>query len=287
MQIFTNPNELSAQCREWKKAGDDIALVPTMGYYHSGHERLMERGRELAKRLVVSLFVNPAQFGPGEDLDAYPRNFERDRDIAVSHGADALFAPSPEDFYQPDHSTWVEAPALAANLCGASRPTHFRGVCTVVLKLFLVTQADVAVFGQKDWQQQAIIRRMARDLNIPTRVETVPTEREPDGLAMSSRNVYLTAEERKIAPNLRKGLELAFELASQGETDAGRLLAAVREYWKRNLPGAEIDYLSLVHPENLRELPEIEDAGLLACAVKLGKARLIDNILLKRRQYAQ
>lgn len=267
-------------------AGEDIALVPTMGYYHAGHEKLMERGRALAKRLVVSLFVNPAQFGPGEDLDAYPRDFERDRAIAERQGADALFAPEPEDFYYPDHSTWVEVPELARGLCGASRPTHFRGVCTVVLKLFLATGADAAVFGQKDWQQQAIIKRMARDLNVPTRVVTVPTEREPDGLAMSSRNVYLSPEERKIAPNLRKGLELGASLVADGETKANKILSAVREYWNANLPGAEIDYLSLVDPEDLRELETIEDAGLLACAVKLGKARLIDNILSQRRQYA-
>ncbi|MBD5608306.1 MAG: pantoate--beta-alanine ligase [Desulfovibrio sp.] len=286
MRIFTDPEELSAQCREWRAAGDDISLVPTMGYYHAGHERLMRRARDLAKRMIVSLFVNPTQFGPGEDLEAYPRDFERDRAIAERQGADALFAPTPKDFYYTNHSTWVEVPELARGLCGATRPTHFRGVCTVVLKLFLATGADVAVFGQKDWQQQAIIRRMARDLNVPTRVETVPTEREPDGLAMSSRNVYLSPEERQIAPNIRKGLELAASLVAEGETEATKILASVREYWKANLPGAGIDYISLVHPEDLRELERIDDAGLLACAVKLGKARLIDNILLQRRQYA-
>ena len=159
MQILTNPQELAAQCRAWHAQGEDIALVPTMGYYHAGHEDLMVHARGLAKRLVVSLFVNPAQFGPGEDLEAYPRNAERDAAIAESRGADVLFMPEPGSMYAPDHATWVEVPELAKGLCGQSRPIHFRGVCTVVLKLFMLTRADVAVFGQKDWQQQAIIRR--------------------------------------------------------------------------------------------------------------------------------
>lgn len=157
MQIFTNPQELAAQCKAWHRAGDDIALVPTMGYYHQGHEDLMAFARTQAKRLVVSLFVNPTQFGPGEDLEAYPRNAERDADIARSHGADALFMPQPETMYATDHATWVEVPELSRGLCGLTRPVHFRGVCTVVLKLFMLTGADVAVFGQKDWQQQAIL----------------------------------------------------------------------------------------------------------------------------------
>ena len=156
MQIFTNPQDLAAQCRSWHAAGEDIALVPTMGYYHAGHEALMDQGRGLAKRLVVSLFVNPTQFGPNEDLSAYPRDIERDTQIAAAHGADAIFIPEPASMYAEDHATWVEVPDLSRIMCGLSRPTHFRGVCTVVLKLFMITQADVAVFGQKDWQQQAL-----------------------------------------------------------------------------------------------------------------------------------
>ena len=206
MQIFTNPQELAAQCKAWHRAGDDIALVPTMGYYHQGHEDLMAFARTQAKRLVVSLFVNPTQFGPGEDLEAYPRNAERDADIARSHGADALFMPQPETMYAPDHATWVEVPELSRGLCGLTRPVHFRGVCTVVLKLFMLSAADVAVFGQKDWQQQAIIKRMVRDLNLPVRIETRPTVREADGLALSSRNVYLSPEERAQAPQIRQTL---------------------------------------------------------------------------------
>ena len=199
MQILTDPQELAAQCRAWHAQGEDIALVPTMGYYHAGHEDLMIHARGLAKRLVVSLFVNPAQFGPGEDLEAYPRDAKRDAAIAESRGADVLFMPEPGSMYAPDHATWVEVPELAKGLCGQSRPIHFRGVCTVVLKLFMLTRADVAVFGQKDWQQQAVIRRMVRDLNVPTRIEARPTVREADGLALSSRNVYMTAAERAQA----------------------------------------------------------------------------------------
>lgn len=281
MQIFTSPQELAAQCRAWHAAGEDIALVPTMGYYHAGHEDLMAHGRTLARRLVVSLFVNPAQFGPGEDLEAYPRDAERDSAIAARRGADALFMPEPASMYAPDHATWVEVPELAKGLCGASRPVHFRGVCTVVLKLFLLTQADVAVFGQKDWQQQAILRRMARDLNVPVRIETRETVREPDGLALSSRNVYLTPEERAQAPEIRKGLLYAQKLAREGETGVNLLREAVLRRWAERLPLGRLDYLSIVHPESLAPLDAVTGPALMACAVRMGRARLIDNILLR------
>ena len=281
MQILTTPHELEAQCRAWRKAGDDIALVPTMGYYHAGHEDLMTHARGLARRLVVSLFVNPTQFGPGEDLEAYPRDPERDAAIAAAHGADVLFRPEPGLMYAPDHATWVEVPELAKGLCGQTRPVHFRGVCTVVLKLFLLTGADVAVFGQKDWQQQAILRRMARDLNVPVRIVTRPTVREADGLALSSRNLYLTPEERAQAPEIRQGLLYARKLAEEGETSVSLLREAVLRRWAERLPLCRLDYLSLVHPESLAPLTEAGDAALMACAVRMGKARLIDNILLR------
>ncbi|CAI3240074.1 pantoate--beta-alanine ligase [Desulfovibrio legallii] len=281
MQILTTPHELEAQCRAWRKAGDDIALVPTMGYYHAGHEDLMTHARGLARRLVVSLFVNPTQFGPGEDLEAYPRDPERDAAIAAAHGADVLFRPEPGLMYAPDHATWVEVPELAKGLCGQTRPVHFRGVCTVVLKLFLLTGADVAVFGQKDWQQQAILRRMARDLNVPVRIVTRPTVREADGLALSSRNLYLTPEERAQAPEIRQGLLYARKLAEEGETSVSLLREAVLRRWAERLPLGRLDYLSVVHPESLAPLTEAGDAALMACAVRMGKARLIDNILLR------
>lgn len=280
MRIFSQPKELRAQCRQWHAAGDDIALVPTMGFYHAGHEDLMNYARGLAKRLVVSLFVNPAQFGPGEDLEAYPRDFERDAAIAAAHGADALFAPDPDAMYHPDHATWVEVPSLAAGLCGQQRPTHFRGVCTIVLKLFIITQADIAVFGQKDWQQQAIIRRMARDLDLATRIVARPTAREPDGLAMSSRNVYLSPEERAQAPWLRKALLSAAREAQEGCADAAALKLHVLNLWAANLPAGQVDYLEIVDPESLEPVEKVDGAALMACAVRLGRARLIDNIIL-------
>lgn len=282
MQIFTNPQDLAAQCRSWHAAGEDIALVPTMGYYHAGHEALMDQGRGLAKRLVVSLFVNPTQFGPNEDLSAYPRDIERDTQIAAAHGADAIFIPEPASMYAEDHATWVEVPDLSRIMCGLSRPTHFRGVCTVVLKLFMITQADVAVFGQKDWQQQAIIRRMVRDLNVPTRIEARPTVREADGLALSSRNVYMTAEERAQAPEIRAALLYAQKLAREGETSAALLREAVLRRWSERLPLGRLDYLSIVHPESMAPLGAVDGPALMACAVRMGKARLIDNILLRQ-----
>ena len=281
MQIFTNPRELAAQCKAWHCAGDDIALVPTMGYYHQGHEDLMAYARTQAKRLVVSLFVNPTQFGPGEDLEAYPRNAERDADIARSHGADALFMPQPETMYAQDHATWVEVPELSRGLCGLTRPVHFRGVCTVVLKLFMLTGADVAVFGQKDWQQQAVLRRMVRDLDVPVRIETRETVREADGLALSSRNVYLSPDERAHAPEIRKALLYAQKLAQNGETSVKLLREAVLRRWAEFLPMGRLDYLSIVHPESMTPLTEVTGPALMACAVRIGKARLIDNILLR------
>ena len=204
MQIITSPQELAATCLAWHKDGDDIALVPTMGYYHAGHEDLMSYGRTLAKRLVVSLFVNPAQFGPGEDLDAYPRDADHDADIAAKHGADVLFMPEPASMYAQDHATWVDVPELSRGLCGASRPIHFRGVCTVVLKLFMLTQANVAVFGQKDWQQQAILRRMVRDLNVPVRIETRETVREADLPRKNELRPRRFAKDYFMRNNLRK-----------------------------------------------------------------------------------
>lgn len=280
MQILKTPQDIQSQCRKWRDDGASVALVPTMGYYHAGHMDLMRYARTLADKLVVSLFVNPAQFGPGEDLAAYPHDLERDAAIARDLGVDALFTPTPEVMYAPDHATWVSVPDLARGLCGASRPVHFRGVCTVVLKLFMLTSPDVAVFGQKDWQQLAIIRRMARDLNLPVRIKGRPTVREEDGLALSSRNVYMTPEERAQAPEIRNGLLLAQEMVRQGEHRVPLLTQAVLHRWAEHLPLGRLDYLSVVHPESLEPLDTVGDAALMACAVRMGKARLIDNILL-------
>jgi pantoate--beta-alanine ligase len=251
-----------------------------MGFFHAGHESLMREGRKRADRLVVSLFVNPTQFEPGEDLDRYPRNPEEDARTAEKCGADILFTPAPEAMYAADHATWVEAPDLAAPLCGRSRPTHFRGVATVVTKLFMLVQPHVALFGQKDWQQLVIIRRVARDLAIPVEILGLPIVREEDGLALSSRNAYLSPEERRQAPHLQKGLVLAREMALSGTRETSVLEAAVRRYWDGHFPLARVDYLAFVHPETLRTLTSVDGPVLAAAAVHTRKARLIDNLLL-------
>lgn len=283
MQILKTPEELAAQCRAWHQAGQTIALVPTMGYYHAGHEHLIRHARGLADRLVVSLFVNPAQFGPNEDLARYPRDIEGDCAKARALGADVIFIPEPSAMYAPDHATWVEAPDLARELCGKSRPGHFRGVCTVVLKLLLLTGADKAVFGQKDWQQQAIIRRMARDLNVSCEIVACETVRDADGLALSSRNSYLSPAEREAAPNLHRGLEKAARLFLNGEISASFIRQSVCDFWRETIPEAEIDYIEIVDPLSLEKLDTIHESGLVACAVKIGNTRLIDNILLQKQ----
>ena len=280
MQIIKNPSEMAALCASWRTQGQRVALVPTMGFYHAGHEDLMRHARAHADKVAVSLFVNPAQFAPGEDLAAYPRDLARDAALAEAAGVDAIFAPEPEALYAPDHATWVEVPELSRGLCGVSRPTHFRGVCTVVLKLFLLLAPHMAVFGEKDWQQLAIIRRMVRDLNVPVEVEGRPIVREQDGLALSSRNVYLTPEERAQAPEIRKALLRARDMVQQGETSATLVQQMVLRRWAERLPLGRLDYLSIVDTASLKPLEVIGDNALMACAVRMGKARLIDNILL-------
>ncbi|WP_243545071.1 pantoate--beta-alanine ligase [Pseudodesulfovibrio tunisiensis] len=281
MQVVKTPEELQALCLAWKREGRRVGLVPTMGYLHEGHMALMDRARSLCDKLVVSVFVNPTQFGPDEDLDKYPHDFEGDRATAEAHGADVMFAPEPGAMYGPGHATWVVSPELERNLCGASRPVHFRGVCTVVTKLFMLAQPDVAVFGEKDWQQLAIIRRMVRDLNIPVEIVGQPIVREADGLAKSSRNAYLTADERALAPNLRKGLLKAAGRIEAGERDVEAVKAFVREEYARTIPMGEIDYVDLVDPETIAFVDRIDGPVLAAVAVRIGKARLLDNIFIK------
>ncbi len=260
--------------------GERIGLVPTMGYYHAGHEALMQCAKENASKVVVSLFVNPTQFAPGEDLAAYPRNLERDAEICKRHNVDALFAPSVEEMYSNEHGTVVSVPELSRPMCGITRPTHFQGVCTVVLKLFMLSVAHLAVFGQKDWQQLAIIRRMVHDLHIPIEILGHSIVREHDGLALSSRNVYMTEQERSCAPEIYKGLCYAKQLVSQGEKDAAAIMQAVHLHFSEKLPMGQVDYLTIVDSVSLKPLEEIDQSALMACAVRMGKARLIDNILL-------
>ncbi len=280
MHTITTAKELSAQCRQWHKEGLTIALVPTMGYYHAGHASLMDKARTLADKVVVSLFVNPTQFGPNEDYASYPRDLEKDSKLASEHGVDVLFTPDPSELYAPNAATWVEVPDMSKLLCGMTRPIHFRGVCTVCTKLFMLTQADYAVFGDKDWQQQAILRRMVRDLFYPVQLVGVPIVRAEDGLALSSRNVYLTEEERAQAPEIYRGLEYAKALVSQGEKRASVLKDAVLRRWAAKLPLGRLDYLQVIDSENLTQIDEVTVPASMACAVKVGKARLIDNIRL-------
>jgi len=281
MNLLVDPSALRQQCQTWRAQGLTIALVPTMGFLHAGHLSLFGHARTLADRLVASIFVNPTQFGPNEDLDRYPRDLPRDLEQARAHGVDLVFAPEAGAMYQPDHATWVDVPELGQGLCGASRPGHFRGVCTVVAKLFGLVRPDVAVFGEKDWQQLAILRRMNRDLELGVTVVGRPIFREPDGLAMSSRNVYLTPEERASAPAIRQGLLLVQQAVREGELDAAKLGLMFRSHLAEKLSAARVDYAEFVHPEALAPVARVDAPTLFAVAVFLGSVRLIDNILLE------
>lgn len=251
-----------------------------MGALHRGHAALIDRARKLAGRegtVIVTIFVNPTQFGPREDLSRYPRPFAADRALAIEHGADAIFHPGAEEMYAPDFSTWVDEERVSLPLCGASRPGHFRGVCTVVLKLFNITQPDIAVFGKKDFQQCAVIQRMVRDLDLPVRLVLGETVREPDGLALSSRNIYLTAEERAQAPVIRRAFLAAQEAWRSGETRAAVLLKrVVREIGSADL--ARIDYIELVNARSLEPVKQVTADTVIAGAVFFGRTRLIDNL---------
>ncbi|WP_419780363.1 pantoate--beta-alanine ligase [Maridesulfovibrio sp.] len=281
METISNPQELQNLCLMLRSEGKKIGLVPTMGYFHEGHLSLMDAARKQCDVLIVSLFVNPTQFGENEDLDAYPHDLERDSRLAEEHGVDILFTPVRDDMYFDDHSTWVEVPDLATNLCGKSRPVHFRGVATVVTKLFMTALPHVAIFGQKDWQQLAVIKRMVRDLNIPVDVQAHEIVREKSGLALSSRNVYLTETEKASAPNIQKGLQKMRAQVASGESDTARLKQDLADFYAETIPGSSIDYIEIVHPENINILKNVGDSALCAVAVQVGKARLIDNLLIK------
>ncbi|WP_291329750.1 pantoate--beta-alanine ligase [Desulfovibrio sp. UCD-KL4C] len=281
MKIITSPKELQQISRDLRRQGKTIALVPSMGYFHEGHLTLMEAAKKRADKVIVSLFVNPTQFGPGEDLDNYPQDLEKDASLAREKGVDILFTPQKSQMYFPDHSTWVEVPELAENLCAKSRPVHFRGVATVVTKLLMTALPDIAIFGEKDWQQLAIIKRMVRDLNIPVEIVGHPIVRNADGLALSSRNIYLTDDEKKLAPMLQKGLRTIKELADKGENDAKVLIEKLTKFYNDMIPGSKIDYIQIVHPENISIIDKVDGPALCAVAVRLGKARLIDNLLIR------
>jgi pantoate--beta-alanine ligase len=263
-----------------RTAGKRIGVVPTMGFLHAGHLSLVKLARERSEVVILTLFVNPTQFGPREDLAKYPRNFERDTALCHEAGVDILFAPDAAEMYAADASVYVVEEKLSRGLCGAARPGHFRGVGTVVAKLFNLCLPHVAVFGEKDAQQLRIIRRMTRDLNFPVEIVAGPTLRAADGLAMSSRNTYLSADERQQAPVLKRALDAAVRLFQTGERDAATLKTAMRQIITQ-APAAKIEYIEIVDDATLEPVPTLEKPALIALAVFIGPTRLIDNIALK------
>jgi pantoate--beta-alanine ligase len=281
MKIISSPPEMQQCSLNDRKAGKSIGVVPTMGYLHEGHIALIRRAREENDRLILTIFVNPAQFGPQEDFEKYPRDIDHDREIALREGVDYCFIPGVADMYPEGYSTYVETGTVSEFLEGEYRPGHFRGVTTVVLKLLLITQADNAYFGQKDAQQLATVRRMVHDLNIPVSIIMVPTVREPDGLALSSRNVYLSSEERSRASILYKALSHGESLYRSGRRDARIILSEMSDMI-RSVRDVAIDYLSIVDAGTFRPVERLSDGGeyCIAGAVRVGKIRLIDNIFL-------
>ncbi|MBI2917962.1 MAG: pantoate--beta-alanine ligase [Chloroflexi bacterium] len=258
---------------------EPVGFVPTMGYLHEGHVTLARRARVECTSVVASIFVNPTQFGPNEDFARYPRDLPRDLSLLEPAGVQVVFHPEPSEMYQPGATTYIDVGPTAQRLEGASRPGHFRGVATVVAKLFNVVQPQKAYFGQKDAQQVVVIKKLVADLDIPVDIIVVPTVREPDGLAMSSRNTYLDAQQRQAAPVLWRALCWAQELWQAGERDARRLRREMVSLIEAE-PLAQIDYISVAHPETLDELEHIEGPSLVSLAVRIGKTRLIDNITL-------
>jgi pantoate--beta-alanine ligase len=278
MRVIESIPEMARACWE---AARPLGLVPTMGALHEGHLSLVRRARSENSTLAASIFVNPTQFGPQEDLDRYPRDLERDLDLLRLEGCDLVFTPPSQSVYPPGFDTWVDVGALAHRLEGAVRPGHFRGVATVVCKLLNITRPDRAYFGQKDGQQTVVVRRLVRDLDLGCQVVVVPTVRAPDGLALSSRNVYLTPEQRQAAPVLYRALCRAHELWSAGERGGEELRQAVRQVLEREPLVQSVDYVSVADTDTLQELDTVADRAMVLAAMHLGSTRLIDNMILE------
>lgn len=276
MKVVKTIQEVRDAVKEWKAQGLSVGFVPTMGYLHEGHESLINKAVEGNDRVVVSIFVNPMQFGPTEDLDKYPRDLERDSKLCERAGANLIFHPEKEEMYFDDFSSYVDINGLSDELCGKSRPVHFRGVCTVVTKLFNIVSPDRAYFGGKDAQQLAIIRRFVRDLNIDVEIIGCPIIREEDGLAKSSRNTYLSKEERQAALILSQSLNLAKDAINSGERDSKAVIDLISKNIKKE-PLAKIDYVEVVDSLSMAAVEKIEKSVLVAIAVYIGKTRLIDN----------
>ena len=282
MRRVTSIKEMAAIGRALYRLGKSVGFVPTMGYLHEGHLSLVRRAKRENQVVVVSVFVNPTQFGPNEDLDRYPRDLERDARLLEAEGVDYLFTPTAEEMYPEGYSTWVEVENLTEGLCGAKRPGHFRGVATVVTKLFNLVKPTRAYFGEKDFQQLQVIKRLVSDLNLDVEVVGCPIVREPDGLAMSSRNAYLSPEERESAVALYRALQLAKRLFEGGERDAETVKRKVREFLESYPLVKGVDYVEVVSADTLKPVKTIKEGDLIALAVFVGNARLIDNFVFGR-----
>ncbi len=279
IEIIESSQQMQARSEGIRLSGKKIGLFPTLGFLHEGHLELIRQVRKRSDYVVMSLFVNPIQFGPNEDFEKYPRDTEGDLKKAKSEGVDMVFMPPVNEMYPAGFQSVVRVDNITKHLCGKSRPGHFEGVTTVVAKLFNITKPHMAVFGQKDFQQLAVIRRMVKDLNMDIEIIGVPTVREPDGLAMSSRNKYLNPEERKSALSLKKAMGMANRLAGEGETDTSKIISSIRELIL-SFPFTNIDYISICDPDTLEDINLLKEQSLLALAVKVGGTRLIDNCMI-------
>ncbi|AKJ42340.1 pantoate--beta-alanine ligase [Pragia fontium] len=279
VQIVKTISEVRDTVKAWKKAGYQVGFVPTMGYLHEGHQSLMSAAKADNHKVVVSIFVNPMQFGPNEDLASYPRDIDKDQQLCQQAGVDLIFHPDAGEIYAEDFCSFVDMTGLTEELCGRSRPAHFRGVCTVVSKLFNIVQPDKAYFGQKDAQQLAVIRRMVRDLNIDVQVIGCPIVREADGLAKSSRNSYLNAEQRQAALCLSQAIMLGQQLVQHGERNCQKITSSMQSIITQQ-PLARVDYITIVDAETLSPIEQIHQSILCAIAVYIGNTRLIDNFIV-------
>ena len=282
MKIISSIREMQVFSESARNSGQKISFVPTMGYFHDGHLSLMREGRQRADCLAISIYVNPTQFGPSEDFEKYPRDFERDKGLASDVGVDVIFYPEDKEMYPEHYQTYVNVENVTQNLCGMSRPGHFRGVTTVCAKLFNIVKPHSAIFGKKDFQQLVAIKRMVIDLNMDLDIIGMPIVREPDGLAMSSRNVYLKTDEREGALSLSRSLNIAKEMYDRGERDVAAILAQVRKYIERH-PHTNIDYAKICDTTTLKDIGNIEGESVLALAVKINKTRLLDNYVFGNR----
>lgn len=282
MEVITDPQALQETCQQVRQMGMSIGFVPTMGYLHEGHLSLLRAARAQCETVVLSIFVNPTQFGPQEDYERYPRDLERDLEMARQTRVNLVFAPTPQQMYPEGYSTFVEVEGLTERLEGAFRPGHFRGVATIVLKLFHLVQPDKAYFGLKDYQQLKVIQRMVRDLHLPIEIVPMPTVREPDGLAMSSRNVYLSPEERQSALSLYRSLQECLRLLEAGERRGWEIQRQGRTILSAD-PLVKVDYLEVCHPETLKPLEIVGQSAVILGAIRVGNTRLIDNVLWEER----